>query len=372
MRVLVITDSGCEEACAIEIARWTKAKTVTETNIVSFEADLTTAALLGYRLQTARRVLLELMPPLDTIEDIESHNPDAEVIAQTVSEGATFKADGEILAMKPGQEEAPMDIITQELVEAVGGWGHRKLGLQVKLKSPDLVVYAVKTPECIRVGIDVVGRGLAKREHRIMLSRRSLKSTIAASTVLYAGVKEKDVILDPVADDGSIAIEAALLLSRTGPRQHERFAFEKFPGDKGDWKKDMHKDIERITAYAANLQEMKAIRTNAKLAGVDKHIHSTKVTIDWVDAKMKERSVDKIITAPIPSGKSIAPQQAAKLDDQLFYQAEYILKKQGTLTAITEKPNELLPAAEKYKFKELERRTVLMGKRDMTIIKFGR
>ena len=354
-KILVLVDTGCEEACVAEIGRWLKVKPKAHQNVIELDGTLEDAALLGYRLQTARRVLIQVTEPLDDLEEIESRTPHV----PKLPEGVTFKAEGEVI----GEQ-----MMTQELVEAVGGWLHTKLELPVKLNKPDLVFYTIATTQRIYVGLDIVGRTLSKRDWRIMLSRRSLKSTIAAATVVYAGATEKDVILDPLADDGTIVIEAALYLTKTSPRHFERgFTFEKLTKFE---KKESRKEIHKITAFAANHQEMKAVRTNAKLAGVEKEILATKVTIDWVDAKIEERSVDRIITAPIPSGKSMAPQQVAKINEQLFYQAEYIVKK--SVTCITEKPDELLPAAEKYKFKVTDKREVYMGKRLMTIITFAK
>jgi 23S rRNA G2445 N2-methylase RlmL len=360
-RILVLTDTGCEEACAQEIGRWVKGAPTIQRNIVMLEATIKDAAVLGYRLQTARRVLIQITDPIDELEELDARK--LELRTDLIAPGSTFKADGEIVGNQ--------NFITQELIEGVGGWIHAQLQLPVKLNAPDVLFFAIATDKTY-IGLDVIGRTLSKRDWRIMLSRRSLKATVAASTVVYAGATEKDLILDPLADDGTIAIETALYLTRMSPRFYERnFAFERFPCLKGwEWKQDERKEIQKIIAYAANLQEMKAIRTNSKLAGVEKDIHSTKVTIDWVDAKLEERSVDRIITAPIQSGKSLAPQQAAKINEQLFYQAEYIMKKKKSVTCITEKPDELLPAAQKYGFSEDSRREVYMGKRQMTIIIF--
>ena len=390
--ILCVTDSGCEEACALEIGRWTKARTTRHRNVVELRETLETAAVLGYHLQTARRVLVQITNPLDDIEHQEPEHLDLLFPPEL-----TFKAEADVLALrlehyadKKAQEKAKQGnneeneeehahsplLLPQELIEEVGGWMH-SLGRNVKLTHPDIIVYAVATEEGIRIGIDVVGRPLAKRDYRVMLSRRSLKSTVAAATVLYAGAKEGETILDPLGEDGTLAIEAALLLSRTSPLQFCRgFAFEKFPAFAGRdwdaWKKEQNKrgPLQRVTAYGTSLQEMKAIRTNSKLAGVEKDIHATKVTMEWVETKFAKDSIDRIITAPIPSGKSIPQKHAEKYADELFYQAEFVLKKNKTMTCITEKPGELLVPAKKYGFSVVERRPVLMGKRRMAIITF--
>lgn len=372
MDILIITDSGCEEACVLEIGRHMKAKPTVAPNVVRIKGSLEDAITLGYRLQTARRVLLELCDA-DSIDGLESKAPDKEAIA-LIPEDGTFKIECDVLALTTEELEAEARIMSQELIEAAADWATRHIEAKVKLSRPDAIIYAIQTPERLHIGLDIVGKALAKREWRIMLSRRSLKGTVAAATVIYSGAKAGELILDPFADDGSIVIEAALLLSKTSPRLFDRdLGFERLmKRDWQQWRKEGREEITKIMAFASSMTELKAIRMNSKLAGVDKELHTTKVTVDWVDAKIEERSVDRIITAPMPSGKSVAPQQVAKLNDQLFYQAEYVLKRGKAVTCITEKPDELLPAAEKYKFKESERRKVLMGKRLMTVITFKR
>jgi 23S rRNA G2445 N2-methylase RlmL len=431
--ILVLTDSGCEEACAKEIARWTKAKAKQHLNVVELKGSLDDAVTLGYHLQTARRVLVQLTPPLETPEEIEERKHDTAILEQLFPEDLTFKVEADVLGLQLGDQQAvapdsaavvdysrtaakdvsddgfdeneeeitgdsgetadaedrEIDALDdgkegaryappmhpQELIEAVGGWVYR-LGRKVKLTGPDIIVYAMKTPERIWVGIDVVGRPLAKRDWRIMLSHKSLKATIAAATIIYSGAKESEAILDPLGDDGTIAIEAALLFTRQSPLHFTRnLAFERFPAFKGrdwkEWRAQQKQQFEgKITAYAGQMRELKAIRTNAKLAGIEKEIHATKVEMEWVETKFEENGIDRIITQPVASGKSLAERQVQKLNDELFYQAEYVLRKGRSITCITEKPHELLAPAEKYGFTIISQRDVLMGKRRMTIISF--
>jgi 23S rRNA G2445 N2-methylase RlmL len=373
--ILVVTDSGCEEACALEIARYTKKKTAQHRNIVSLEGTLEDACTLGYHLQTARRVLIQVLEPLQDISLLENQKIPASIFQELFPEDLSFKAEAEVLAMHTDGSRTHL-ITAQELTEEVGAWVYHQ-GRKVNLKSPDIVVFAAQTSESTYIGIDVIGRSLSKREWRIILSRRSLKATVAASVVVYAGCKDHEIILDPLSDDGTLAIEAALMLSSTSPLFYAKsFAFQKFPAlQKTDWKswkeeQDKRKEISKISAYGANLQEMKAIRTNAKLAGIEKDIHATKVTLEWVETKFEENSVDRMIAAPMPSGKSVSLQQAKKHVDELFYQAEYVLKKNKTITCITEKPEELLEPAKKYGFTVEKERYVLMGMRRMAIVTF--
>jgi 23S rRNA G2445 N2-methylase RlmL len=330
---------------------------------------------------------VRIAPTLTSLAEVAARHIDPDLRAMLFPKEASFKAEGDVLALRadgtPVEETEERKLpLAQELVEEVGGWGHKELGLRVDLMRPDIVIYALATASGIDIGVDVVGQPLAKREYRIMLSSHSLKATVAAAAVLYAGAMADDAILDPFVDDGTICVEAAMLLSRTSPRKFQpRFAFQAFPGlAETDWKAwrvaqdaaALPAGERHITGFATTMREMKAVRTNSKLAGVDDHILSTRVSVDWLDAKRAEGSVDRIITLPVVSGKAVTPKEAAKLQDLLFYQAAYALTKKGTVTCVTEKPDELLPHAERHGFSLAMRRDVLMGKRRMAIVQWKR
>ncbi|MDD9954478.1 MAG: hypothetical protein OXR66_09185 [Candidatus Woesearchaeota archaeon] len=339
--ILVITDKGCEQACVLEIARWMKKETTIAEQIVTVDCSLEEGALLAFHLQTARRVLLQLTAPYTD----SPGEPDPAVLGLI---DGTFKAEGHSTG------------ITQELVEQVGGWVHKQ-GKSVDLVNPQFIVYAIKTDKTY-VGLDLVGKALEKREWRIMLSRRSLRATIAAAALLYADVQGDDVLVDPSGDDGTLAIEAALLLSKTSPLQFSTgLAYEKLTVPKTV----PVREIEKISVFCENLRDVKAVRMNSKLAGVEKLLHSTKVPLDWLHTKVAD--VDKIVTYPVSSGKALPLKIVEKRNETLFEQAAEVLKKKGTITCICVKPEEFA-CAQKYKFKLLHTHPVWMGKSKLEIM----
>jgi 23S rRNA G2445 N2-methylase RlmL len=371
LRILAVADPGCEAACATEIAHILKRKPGdirTRTNIAELDGSWEDAVTLAYRAQTALRVLVAIAPTAKELDTLVTGAPDMQLIAAALPAGGAFKAEG---------ENFDPELMPQELTEGIGAWIH-EAGIPVNLSRPDLVIVGVATPDGLDVGIDLAGTALAKREWRVMLSSKSIKGTIAASAAVYAGLQPKHVILDPFGDDGSLAIEATMFLAGVSPRMHARnLSFTRFPVLASiDWP-SMKARIDKgtvegtdITVLSDTMRDMKAVRTNAKLAGVDKFLRSTRISMDWVDAKLAENSIDRILTAPITSGKVISEQRATKIADQLFWQAGFILNKNGTMTCITEKPHELEDAAKTHAFKESVRREVRMGQKPLTIITF--
>lgn len=377
--ILALVDSGCEDLAVKEIDILIGKKAVNGRNVVRVNGiDEKECATIAYRMQTARRVLLHLSDAIDE-EELLRQSLSEETLRTILPVGASFKAEGDIL-MQDTKSHDPTrpDTPSQELIENVGGHIKKITDNKVSLGSPDVIFVVCQTPERTWLGADMVGKPLAKREYRIMPGHRSLKGTVAASLVIQSGATKKDTILDPLGDDGTIAIEAAMLFSGMSVRKFlPRFAFERFPSFAGhDWKswKDKQNqefgDVPKIIVYTGLLRDMKAVRMNSKLAGVEKYIKSTRVPVDWMETKAGESEIDKIITAPIPSGRSMPLTLATKLVKELFYQAEFVLKKSGIITCITEKPEELFPEAKRFGFQKTSETKVLMGKRMMHIVSF--
>ena len=373
LRIMAVTDPGCEEACAAEMTRILSrdaTAVVRRQQIVETVGTWMDAATLAYRTQTALRVLVAIAPTAPDLGALVTTAPDRTVLDAALAPGGTFKAEC---------EHFDPSLLPQELTEGIGEWVH-DAGYPVNLSRPDLVVVAVATPDGIDVGIDMVGAALAKRDWRVMLSSRSIKATIAASAAIYTQLEERHQVLDPFGDDGSLAIEATMLLSGASPRKLGRvFACARFPAiDARAWQQRKEqidarvRDETGVIVFSDTLRDMKAVRTNAKLAGVDKMMRSTRVSVDWVEAKIEEGSIDRILTAPITSGKVIGPDRVAKLADQLFWQATFVLKKNGTMTCLTEKPEELVAAAAEHGFTLRERRDVRMGQRALVVVTYAR
>lgn len=374
---LIVVDSGCEDACAEEISLWCSSQASIHQNVLSLSCTLEEAVVLAYQLQVARRVMVQMVPTGTSLAEVTGHEPPADLISALVPPGGTFKAEGEMLKLSPNSAIDP-DLSNQEITETIGAWLHKSLSWKVDLQRPDTVIGAVCAGEHIWVGVDLVGYPLSKRDWRIHVTRNSLKPTIAAATAVYAGILQDAAVFDPYANDGTLMIEAALLVSRTSPRKYEkRFAFERMPALEGidwqEWKKAQgarELDVHPLKAFSESMKEMNAIRTNGKLAGVDRVVASTRVPIDWMDTKIEESSIDAMLTSLPTSGRAFPPKRMERFLDNLFNQAAYVLKEEGTFTCIMDKPDEITPHAEKYGFVILSMREVFMGRRKMQIITF--
>ena len=230
--------------------------------------------------------------------------------------------------------------------------------LKVNLKNPLLNIYVYIYNNTAYLGIDL-SSDLSKRDYKIFNNAVSLKGPTAFGLLMLAGYTRKDAYLNPCCYAGIIEIEAALYVTNTSHRFYNKsFPFMKFPRVLGnDWDAFFHKiDMERtidkkdqnfsITGSDKLLSSITAATKNAKIAGVENYINFRRVDLDWMDIKYEEASLDKIISF-IP-GSSKHDKNLIKDYKQIFYQAEYILKKSGKLVIMCLSKDLLIEASKEY------------------------
>jgi 23S rRNA G2445 N2-methylase RlmL len=198
----------------------------------------------------------------------------------------------------------------------------------VNLKEPETVIYADIINNTFFLGI-LLKKGLCKRDYRIRINPASINACIAYSLIKIAQPEKQDIILDPFCKDGIIPIETYL------------------------------SGYKKIKGSDENYFSIKNSRINAKLAKA--RITFSHYGIDWLDTKIKKHSINKIITAPPFESKSKNIEDIKKLYKEFFYQASYILKKQGTITILTPKPELIIKIAKENNYKIIKKRKIIKG-----------
>ena len=118
------------------------------------------------------------------------------------------------------------------------------------------------------------------------------------------------------------------------------------------------------------MRHVESAKKNAKIAGVDRYIKFARSNIEWLDTKKDKETVDKIITYPPQKTKYVNFKDIEKKYRELFYQAEFILKKKGKVVLITKETETLEKSAEIYKFKLEKKIEVMQGKQKFYILVF--
>lgn len=129
--------------------------------------------------------------------------------------------------------------------------------------------------------IDTSGEPLFKRGYREKAAEAPLRETLAAALVKLSRPRENVITWDPFCGSGTIAIEAALIMTNTAPGIRRRFSSEHYR-----WiPKKVWKDAREEAANAQNLDTtfkawasdidsecVNLAKENAKRAGMEKYI----------------------------------------------------------------------------------------------------
>ena len=148
----------------------------------------------------------------------------------------------------------------------------------------------------------------------------------------------------------------------------KHFNFDKFFNNID---KKISKEKLKIIGYDHSMKFVNYAKKNAKIAGVAKKIHFSRVDVEWLDIKFKKNSVDKIVT-DIPVLSKYSDQKAVeKAYKELFYQADYILKKNGAVVILIRDLASIKIFYEEYNFKIIEQMKIYSGKQQLFIVKLN-
>lgn len=128
--------------------------------------------------------------------------------------------------------------------------------------------------------IDTSGMPLHKRGYRPVSTEAPLRETLAAALVKLARPREDVLFWDPMCGSGTIATEAALLMTNTAPGLNRSFCSEAYPWIKGNsWEDARDEAFDNMTdtafeAYASDIdpEAVKVASQTVKRAGVSKYV----------------------------------------------------------------------------------------------------
>lgn len=370
MQGLAIVNRGIEDVAALEVKELIKAKAEVKEGCVVFSInDFNDLAKLCYMAQSVNRILFLL--DFFKIKDIKDIKKSVEKINfnKFLTKNKAFVVRSERIG-EHDFTSAEIEAKTGEfIIEKIKK--DKNYTQKVDLNNPDIVVFVYVYDDGCYIGIDFAGRELDKRDYKIFSAPNSLKGTTAYGLVRISEYNGKETVLDPFCLSGEIPIEAALFANNF-PVNHfskDKFAFNKFlKFDFGKIDSKIKKNKLKIMGFAA-LTNLKSCQKNAKIAGVDKFIGITKIDVDWLDIKLKKSSIDKIIS--YPPQVSIArnnEKDIEKIYKELFYQAEYILKKKGRIVLLARKDELLKKYAEEYNFNLINEKSIMQGKESMKVL----
>lgn len=366
-----MTSKGIEETASAEVKELINANCKIEDMCVAFDFDdFRDLCLLCYKCQSADRVLYLIgdFEFTDFLGDFERFIDGAK-IDEWICKNKKFKVE----CVRLGAHHFKSVDVEAKAAELL----RKKLEIKnskIDKKDYGIIYFVYIADNKCYFGIDFAGFELNKRDYKIFLHPNSLRGTIAYSLVRESGFEKKEAVLDPFSRDGVISIEAAFYASNFPHNYYkkEKFAFLKLDIgiDFEKFFKDTDRNIKKakadINCFDHMFKYVDYSKKNAKIAGVDKQINFSRVELEWLDIKFKEKSVDRIITSP-PTSKNA---DLGKIYNEFFYQCEYILKNDGTVSLITRLPDFVKKHAEKHNFLALKEKEVWSGEQMLKILVF--
>lgn len=371
MKCAIVCDPGCEAVLAQKLAAFGVKNSTFQPAVILFESDYETLVKISYSFQGAIKVLAHCQT--FSVSDFASLFSSISVPELIQEMKKLSSGPFGVLCVREGTH----DFTSVDAAQALS----KKLDVLKDQKNSQLDIFVYIKDNQGYLGIDFAGRNLAKRDYKIFLGAASLRGTIAYSLSVFADVQDSDVVLDPFMGSGMIPIEIALARVNHSPFffTKEKFAFMKFtlPCNPEQIVQEMDERRREfpapIYAFDGLLKFLKYTQKNAKIADINKDLQLSKVAIDWLDTKLPEKSIDKIITDPPGFTERSSKSTVLKLYKDFFNQATYVLKNTGTITLISfeNSVEQICAVAKTFGFEMHRQQDIFEGKQKRVVICFG-
>ena len=278
MKIRVSAASGTEAVLKRELVSLGYAPGGAERGRVDFAGDMRDVARANVFLRTAGRVRVVLAEfPARTFDELYEGIralPVREIFPVDAAVSVNAKSfSGALFSLRDIQR------ITKKAIadEFAAEYGVKRMS-----ESGERYDIEVSMSEDVAsVTLDTSGAGLHKRGYRVKLGEAPIRETLAAAMLLLSVWKGDRPFLDPFCGSGTIAVEAALLGTRTAPGMGRKFAFEDFSfvprvadGVRAEAEELVLRDVRlRIRGGDISPDAVKLAREHAARAGMAEHIH---------------------------------------------------------------------------------------------------
>lgn len=243
--------------------------------VFPFDADLAQLALTYHR--TCTRVLWDLYQ-----SDAERLEPlYAELRADVIADNrGVFRSDDGIsvrarnVAAFAAGERQVVGAVKNAIID---GMAERGVELSVQPREPDVDLVVRMRDNTLTLSVDLAGRSMSKRGYRQDAGEAPLREHMAAVLLMLARYNPKaDILVDPMAGSGTIAIEAALMARATPVWPADtRLAAQSLPAFEGrSWAAEpLFADAQpAVIANELDSSVVTAMRRNIARAGVETDI----------------------------------------------------------------------------------------------------
>jgi putative N6-adenine-specific DNA methylase len=185
----------------------------------------------------------------------------------------------------------------------------------VDRRTPDVGIHLHLAGATASVGLDASGEPLSHRGYRPGGGPAPLAEALAAGILRLAGYDGEQPLADPMCGSGTLAVEAALIATRTAPGLGRHFAFEGWPGvDPGPLIAARERALAArrpapapILASDADLRAVHATHRHALSAGV-----ADAVRVERRDVRELDLPPGWLVVANPPYGKRLGEVEALR------------------------------------------------------------
>lgn len=363
MHGAIITFQGCEEAANNELFQLIKKKgTVTDTVVLfeyKHEEELQKLAYLGRSFKRVLQLFTTFTVTTNYIDTKLVIEEKIKALDESLFISALGKKTFKVQCKRIGEH----DFNSVDIASLTTAILAKKIKNKIVMKNPEALVYIYIFNNDLYVGFDIIGKNLSKRDYKLFNDSHALNAGVAYTLLTIAEIKEGDSILDPLCGTGTILIEAGLKLTKKSPHFFKKEQFSKYV-EKLD---EDFPTTSKIAGFDSTLYSVKSTRRNAQIAGLSKILELSKVDLEWLDTKLEEKSINKIITKlPSPS-KNLDEKRVLKLYVEFFHQAEFILADNGIIVVCLLKTDFFKENLKHFKL--IKEYQIMQGKEKLHILK---
>ncbi len=204
----------------------------------------------------------------------------------------------------------------------------RGMRLKIDADNPDIEIAVRMHDSTISVSVDLAGGPMHRRGYRLHAGDAPLRENLAAVLLMLGRFdSRKEVLIDPMAGSGTIAIEAALMAKGASLWSEERRpaylrlpAFSKYELRSADLFPDSNA---LVIASDIDIRAIEMIRSNAEAAGVLDQVEVIHADIRDLTPRVMEKRVGErwpsmvpgLILSNPPYGERLAGGELALYDD---------------------------------------------------------
>ncbi len=377
MKGFAITSKGIEHITALELKELIRCKNVVkEETVIKFSfKDLIDLCSVCYKAQSMFRAGL-LLTEFTVEKTLKKSVNNIKTELEKIDLSNWIKTSFIVKCKRAGKHDFHSVDIAGKVANLII---KKHKNLKTEFDNPDLIFYLYIYNNKGYFGIDFSGFELAKRQYKIFNHPESLKGVTGYSLVKESGFTKDKILIDPFMGSGVIPIEATLYATKFPVQYYnkDKLFFTKFDFFKAFEKEffkghdsKIIKEKTNIFGYDFQLRYLKASQKNAKLAGIEKNLNLSKVSVDWLSTKFEKNSVDCIVTDPPRMSKHKNIPRLRNMYSEFLHQASIILKKDGVIVLLVKDKELLVEIAKKHKFKIAKSYLFNQGKEIFNMLKF--